>query len=271
MRVAYVIMCRPIGGLPWRWNRWIFLKLVGFNALLSLQNLRARMSLIYGGIYDELLRSFVGKETQRLPLWRLWYDGESATSILGSAPVECDYRRCDFILFPFIFSTSSLIRDWGLFIAKRRSTLVICCGLRCHAVSLLPACHSRVDVSWAWCGNIARCFNADWWMWVSLVMTTRADLGVGILQDTKLSVAHLAVLLAEFARGYGRWTNGFWIFINKVFHLDIRLLSWCPRRSLLHYATIPRPTIIRPSVGTVEGVSHIVILYSRWFACGAKT
>jgi hypothetical protein len=69
------------------------------------------MPLIYGRIHDELLRSFVGKETQRLPLWRLWDDSESATSILGSAPVECDYRRCDFILFRFIFSTCSLIRD----------------------------------------------------------------------------------------------------------------------------------------------------------------
>lgn len=34
---------------------------------------------------------------------------------------------------------------------------------------------------------------------MSLVMTTRANLRVGILQDAKLSRAHLALLLAEFA------------------------------------------------------------------------
>jgi hypothetical protein len=140
---------------------------------------------------------------------------------------------------------------------------VICCSHRCHAISLLPACHGRVDISWAWCGNVAQCFNADWRMRVSLVMTTRADLRVGFLQDTKLSRAHLALLLAEFAWGYGRWTYGFWILINKVFHLDIGLLSWCPGRSLLDHPAVPRATIIRPSVWTLVGISHIVILYSR--------
>lgn len=109
MGVTYVIMSRPIGGLPWRWRRRLLLMLVGFKALLSLQNLRAGMPLIYGRIYVDVLRSFVGKEAQRLSLWGLWNYSESSTSILGTTPVECDYRRWDFILFRFIFSTRSLI------------------------------------------------------------------------------------------------------------------------------------------------------------------
>lgn len=183
MRVTYVIMGCPIGRLPWRWRWRLLLKLVRFQALLGLQNLRARMPLVNGRIHVELLLSFVGKETQRLSLWCLWDDSESATSILGTAPVQCDYRGWDFILFRLIFRTWSLIWYWGLFIAKGRGTLVICCGLRSHAISLLPACHSRVDISWAWCGNIARRFYADWRMRMSLVMAARAELRVGILQD----------------------------------------------------------------------------------------
>ena len=271
MGVTYVIMSRPIGGLPWRWRRRLLLMLVGFKALLSLQNLRAGMPLIYGRIYVDVLRSFVGKEAQRLSLWGLWNYSESSTSILGTTPVERDYRRWDFILFRFIFSTRSLIWDWGFFIAKGRGTLVICCGLRCHAILLLAACHSRVDITWAWSRNVARCFDADRRMWMSLVMTTRANLRVGILQDAKLSRAHLALLLAEFAWGYGGWTYGFWILINKVFYLDIGQLSWRTGRSLLDHPAVPRPSIIRPSEWTIEGASHIVILYSHWFTCSAKT
>lgn len=105
MGVTYVIMSSPIGGLPWRWRRRLLLKLVGFQALLGLQNLRARMPLVNGRIHVELLRPFVGKETQRLSLRRLWYDSESATTILCTAPVQCDYWGWDFILFRFIFRT----------------------------------------------------------------------------------------------------------------------------------------------------------------------
>ena len=180
MWITDVVVSGSIGRLSRRGCWGLLGLLVGLDALLSLQDLRTRVPLVWPRFYIKLALIPV----QRLSLRRfLLNDSERSTpTVLTAVPIQSDNRGgWNFILFLFIFRSWRLIRYGRFLITERCVTLLVCWNFGSYGIAFLSACHRRIDITWAWGRHVTGILYTDRRMRLGLVMSTWAYLRIRVL------------------------------------------------------------------------------------------